>query len=301
MTDPNVSSREIPFRDAAPPQAIQHRLEHGFMARLLPVMESGKLVYRGSVAVNGATCEAVLHFDAALARTQAYTLQLRMTWPGTAPEYHDYHRKASAGWFDLWTRDFSPVDSQSGGENHPKRYAELAAEALAAEAALAEIGDIQQEILRQVRGGATFSTSHKEGGTTISWRNGRFLRADYGESTHSESFPDDRTFLMFLRQFFEWQTRRGSHGEPAEHARWVLMLRLLNHPAATGATAPEARGAAMRSVLAIFLGVTIVAGVAALAGRLFTHKPAVKLDTFDGRPPQVARPQWRPPPDLPRR
>ena len=299
MTDPNTSSREIHFRESEPPQAIQRRLEHDLMARLLPSMEGGRLVYRGQVAVNGATCHVELVYEAALAGTNAYALRLEMRWPGTSPDYHEYHRKASTGWFDLWTRHFIASEAKISAESHPKRYAAVAAEAMAAESALAQPSDIQQEILRRLRAGATFSTAHKEGGTTISWRNGRFLRADHGESTHSESFPDDAAFLAFLRRFFEWETRRGSHGEPGEHDRWTLILRLLDRPenrraGGIGGGAGGGRGGAkMPAVLAFLIAAVAVCGMALLAGHFPRRRPPVKLDTFDGRPPRVPDPpRW---------
>lgn len=83
-----------------------------------------------------------------------------------------------------------------------------------------------------MRGGATFSTAHKEGGTVISRKGGAFIRQDYGESAAREEFPDEAAFLAFLRRFYDWETARSypAGKPPTEADRWHLMLRLLLPP-----------------------------------------------------------------------
>ena len=79
-----------------------------------------------------------------------------------------------------------------------------------------------------MKSGAKFFTSHKEGGTHISWQNGRFVRSDYGESDEREEFTDDGEFLKFLRQFYSWETSRNLYPEKAsELTAWKLISRLL--------------------------------------------------------------------------
>jgi hypothetical protein len=79
-----------------------------------------------------------------------------------------------------------------------------------------------------MRQGATFSTAHKEGGTVISFRGGRFISADYGESEAVKTFGDEASFLVFLRQFYDWDTSSNVYpNKVSEFDAWKLMLRLL--------------------------------------------------------------------------
>ncbi len=293
MNEPTSASHVVHFRDARPPQAIQHELERRVMARLTPAMEDQRLVHRGTVAVNGATCAVELTFEAAWAHEYGYRLHFEMTWDDATPEHADYHRKVAPSWMELWAQDFVPAERALPGEGVAELYAGRVSEAMVAERALSSISAVEQEILAAVRAGGTFSTSHKEGGTTVSWRGGRFVRADYGESQFSETFVDDAAFLSFLRRFFEWETRRGSRGTPTELQRWQLIYRLLRPAAGEPGSAP---GAARRELPLGVVLVALAASAFAVGAVLWTPstlptaRPPVKVDTFDGRPPQVRPP-----------
>jgi hypothetical protein len=140
------------------------------------------------------------------------------------------------------------------------------------QAHLMEVQSIQQEILSRMREGASFSTAHKEGGTTISFSQGRFVRADYGESSRREEFRDPNRFLAFLRQFYDWETSRNTHpNKVADVVAWRLILRLLQparSPSVTRASSGSSRAASVEFLsryrrLRLILGFILLVGAAA--------------------------------------
>lgn len=219
-------TRDIAFRDARPPRDIRGALEREFMVPLPARMVDGALECHGAADVNGATCFVTLRLVAAAPGSNAYRLRLTLSWAGLPPEHREYHQRSAGSWFDLWTRDFQPAPPAA-----PERsdaYERLAAEALAEDVELSCVEAVQDRVLQALRDGATFRTAHKEGGCEISWRRGRFVRQDYGESDTRDVFDDDASFLAFLRQFYDWETRsRIPGGAPTEHDRWRLIARLL--------------------------------------------------------------------------
>jgi hypothetical protein len=231
MTTPDSLSatRQLDFRDPRPPRQLQHLLERELMVLLPATVGEAPLTCRGVVSVNGALCQVVLRFVAALPRTNAYFLELTMTWADLPPEHHDYCRRTSAAWFDLWTRAFTAAPPVSASEGSAARYAELAAPVTAAAADPDGMEAVQREILAALRAGASFSTAHKEGGTHISWKTGAFVRQDHGESDARETFGEEADFLRFLRRFYDWETSRNHPPgkPPSESDRWQLILRLL--------------------------------------------------------------------------
>jgi len=80
------------------------------------------------------------------------------------------------------------------------------------------------------------TTSHKEGGTNISW-NGEHgarpgLRAgagsDHGDHPDTIMFPSEPDFLEALRKFYAWETAKNVYSEKvSELVAWKPMLRLL--------------------------------------------------------------------------
>ena len=228
MSPPDLpcTTREMTFRDARPPREIRGALEREIMAPLPARMVDGALECHGAASVNGATCFVTLGLVACAPESNAYRLRLTLSWAGLPTEHHEYHQRSAGSWFDLWTLDFQPAPPAA-----PERsdtYERLAAEALAEDVELSRVEAVQRLVLQALRDGATFSTAHKEGGTVISWRRGRFVRQDYGESDTRDVFDEDADFLAFLRQFFDWETRsRILGGAPSETDRWRLITRLL--------------------------------------------------------------------------
>jgi len=231
MTPPEALSntRRVNFHDPRPPLEIQHLIEREFMVLLEARTEHGLLVSRGTAAVNGAACLVVLEFIADLPRTNSYSLETTLSWAHLPPEHHNYHRSTASAWHDLWTRHFTAATPTDPGPGPTDRYAQLAAPVLSAHAHPESVEAVQEKILSALREGASFSTAHKEGGTRITGKGGRFVRQDYGESNARERFADEAVFLGFLRRFYDWETGRSypPGNPPSESDRWQLILRLL--------------------------------------------------------------------------
>jgi hypothetical protein len=217
------------FQDSRPPQEIEFKLEQRLLTLMPPRMEGGKLVCSGKVRMTGAPYSLLLTFEAALPKTNCYSLRVEASWAHSAEKYHEYHQKTSGGWFDFWTRDFMRSSPPAPEAGSPKRYQELCHAALDAEKHLDSVAAIQQVIIAGLKSGFGFSTAHKEGGTRIFWDNGRFVRSDYGECNDLTEYKSESEFLKFLYEFYEWQTRSNVYPEhlPAFDV-WKLILRLQN-------------------------------------------------------------------------
>jgi hypothetical protein len=216
------------FQDARPPQEIQFQLERALMTLMPPGIEEGKLACRANAKITGAQYSFLLTYQAALPKTNCYSLRVQASWAHMAPMHHDYFRKTSGSWFELWTRDFQRASPPSANEHSAERYRQVCEAALNAEAGLNSIEEIQQAIVAAMKHGASFATAHKEGGTNIRWHNGRFVRSDYGESEERNEFASEQEFLKFLRQFYDWETSRNVYpNKVSDFEAWKLILRML--------------------------------------------------------------------------
>lgn len=231
-TPSNTVATELQFRDPRPPHELQGLFERYVMAVFWPGNEGGRLVYRSTPHVNGTAYTFELLFQAATRSTHCYRLRIAASCAHPKPDMEEYIRKSSIGWFDHWTRDLKAGPPPVPGEESPDRYRERVDEALAADGRHVTVAAIQQSILDGMRRGCRFTTSHKEGGTQISYRDGRYLRSDYGESSESQTYRDDASFLEFLRRFFQWEVSRGQPlgAEVPENTAWRLILRLMREP-----------------------------------------------------------------------
>lgn len=222
------ASRLLYFRDLRPPHEIQFELERRCMTVLRPAMTDGRLTFRGQASVVGVPYTFLLVFEAALPSTRCYSLQMDVSWAKMSATHHDYYRRTSASWFDLWTRQLSAAERPRVDENLQEHYRAACDLALAANARLATVEAIQHEIAQAMHAGAQFSTAHKEGGSRIRWSGDRYICADYGESEDRREFRDDATFFVFLRQFFDSEISRHAFPEKRpEIEAWTLILRLL--------------------------------------------------------------------------
>src|SRR5688572_4263428 len=77
---PTSASWLLHFRDTRPPQDIQFLLERDLMTLMPPVIESGKLVCRANVKKTGAPYSFLLSYDAALPKTNCYSLSVEASW-----------------------------------------------------------------------------------------------------------------------------------------------------------------------------------------------------------------------------
>ena len=160
---------------------------------------------------------------------------------------------------------------------------------------------IRQEILAALRAGAQFRTAHKEGGTTIRWERGRFIREDYGDWSERAEYTDEVEFLAFLWRFFEWESRGYQRVQLPDAERWENIRQLLR--GGTPGTAAPKHAAGGHGRLAV-IGALVIAGAAValvtwLRGGIHHRSGArpttvpQRLDVFDGTPPPVKVPEFK--------
>lgn len=171
----------------------------------------------------GTVWQLTLTFEAALPASNLYKLELDT---GGAAE------SSAKGWFDFWTRGLEPTAASPGSfSSQTERYGELVRELVSAEANLTSVEAIQREIAAAMKQGATFSTAHKEGGTILAFRFGRYRSSDYGESSDSRSFADEASFFAHLREFYDWEACRSRLPDIVpEFDVWRIILRLMSPP-----------------------------------------------------------------------
>ena len=223
---------ELHFRDDRVPEAVKVELERKLMVLLEPLSPTGTLVFQGAGKVTGCRGRYSLSLDEVLAAGHLYTFQAESDWSGSGTEHDDYYLKSAESWFGYWTRGFEPVPSQGQDDPTMPRYRVVADKALRFESHLASPEDVQQEIVRRMKDGEVFSTSHKEGGTRMTLApNGRYLRSDYGDDPGSESFRSESDFLAHLRRFYAAEVSRPTYpDQPDETTAWKLILRQLYRP-----------------------------------------------------------------------
>lgn len=221
------STRVMHFTDRRAPQEIQQVLERELTRIFSPTLEGGTLCWRANAIVIGAPYEFLLRFEAALPTCNAYSLRMDVSWAGHSSENRDYFRKNCASWFSLWTREFSPAAPIAVGEGSVERYRQQCEVALNADRGLDSVEAIQHAIITAVKRGATFQSSHKEGGTKIYWRNDRFMRSDYGDYPDDQQYRNESDFLKMLAQFFQWEVMRNAGNQALPDIEfWRLILRL---------------------------------------------------------------------------
>jgi hypothetical protein len=221
-------TRLLHFQDRRPPHEIQFELERSLMALFTVSMVEGRLVMTTKAMIVGSPYDFEFRFEASMFLVNCYSLRVETSWANAAATNHDYCRKTAAGWFSHWTRDFTPCNPLSPDEGSSVRYEKICAASLNAEAHLDTVPVIQQTILAEMKRGMSFAMSHKEGGSSIYWRNGTFAKTDYGDYPGHRNFSSDEEFLKFLRQFYDWETSKNAYPEKvSEFAAWKLILRLL--------------------------------------------------------------------------
>jgi len=219
MTPPTVTQQQH-FRDRRPPHEVQFALERDLMTLFAVAMENERLTMRAKTKLGSAPCALTLRFEAAQLLTNCYSLCVET--PEGTPSVES--------WFGFWTRDFKPAAPPEAETAPTERYQKLCAAALHAEAHLDTVAALQQAIVAAMKQGASFATSHKEGGTTIRWRGGRFMCSDYGESSAQQAFASEEEFLKYLRQFYDWQTSQSTYPDKlSDFDVWKLILRLLRN------------------------------------------------------------------------
>lgn len=222
------AKRLLHFVDHRPPHEIQFALERDLMTLFAAAMKDDRLTMTAKGTVVGAQYDFELRFEAAMVLKNCYSLRIETSWAEHAATHHDYYRKTADSWFSFWTRDFMPANAPRADAGSSARYQKICAASLNAEAHLDSVSALQQTILAEMKRGASFATSHKEGGTNIYWKNGGFARTDYGDYPDHKNFQSDEEFLKFLRQFYDWETSQNIHPRKvSDFEAWKLILRLL--------------------------------------------------------------------------
>jgi len=221
-------TRLLHFQDRRPPHEIQCELERDLMTLFTVAMVDGRLTMTAKARIVGAPYDFVLRFEEAMMLKNRYSLSVETSWSSQPTTHHDYCRRTAESWFSHWTREFTPVDPPAADAVSPARYDRICAASLNAEAHLDTVPAIQQTIVAEMKRGARFTTSHKEGGTHITWTGGRFVRSDYGDYPDQLNYTSETAFLDALRKFYGWETSKNSCStEVSDLEAWRLILRLL--------------------------------------------------------------------------
>lgn len=223
---------QLHFRDERAPEEIRVELERKLMVLLHPVGENGQYVVQGRGKSTGAISKVTLSLDEVCAADNLYTLKAEFDWTGSDPVNDEYFANSSRSWFEYWTRDFQAVPLPGSDDYTMPRYRMVADKALHFERSLATPENVQAEIVRRMKDGHQFATSHKEGGTVIRWlRDQQFQFSDYGESNETRLFKSEADFLRTLRQYFDMEVSRPTYpDQPDDMTAWTLILRLLYMP-----------------------------------------------------------------------
>jgi len=227
------ASRHLYFVDVRCPHELRCALEREHLVLFEATIKNDRLEFQAASKCNGLPCLFRLVFEAARSEFFGYSLQMQISWAHMPREHDDYHRKNAVSWFDLWCKGLTPCPPLQPHDVQSHLYQTKVGQTLIAEEHLTDIPAIQNEILTALRGGALFTTSHKEGGTRIGYAGGRFYRHDFGESSSHEAFEDEAAFLSFLRRFYDWETSKSLYPcKVSDDTAWRLIFRLLHrgHP-----------------------------------------------------------------------
>ncbi|MBL9138952.1 MAG: hypothetical protein JNK85_23995 [Verrucomicrobiales bacterium] len=223
---PTGRTHLLHFIDPRPPQQVQFALERELMTLLTPAMDKDRLKWNAVAKVNGADYRFELRFLAALPTGNQYSLQTEVSWQDQSATNHEYFRKTSASWIQMWTRDLKPANPPTEESQLSEPYRALCQDALQAEATLDSVAAVQQAVIDGLKRGGRFATSHKEGGTQIYWRIDRFVRSDHGDHPDHKEYANEEVFLGMLRQFCHSEVVRHVGKTPlSEFDAWKLILR----------------------------------------------------------------------------
>lgn len=221
------AKRLLHFNDHRPPHEVQFALERQLMTLFAASMHNDRLSLTAVANVVGARYFFTLRFEAAMPEINCYALCVETSWADAAATHHDYYRKTAGSWFEHWTRDLVPAEPPAD-PGAPERYQAICLASLNAEAHLDTVTAIQQTIVAAMKAGGRFSTSHKEGGTNISWNGEQFVRSDHGDHPDHRTFASEAEFLQALRMFYDWETSANVYPEKvSDLVAWKLILRLL--------------------------------------------------------------------------
>ncbi|MBK9387572.1 MAG: hypothetical protein IPN34_22385 [Planctomycetes bacterium] len=216
----------LSFLDARSPHELRCLLEREIGVLFVEASAGEELAWQAEAHVVGAVYRCELRFVTAFRDAHHFELRIDASWAGRSEASDEYYRKTSRSWIELWTRELVPAAAPSAGSGSPERTRALAAESRQAEAALDSIAAVQRAIVAGMQRGGRYSNSHKEGGTNIVWRDGKYVREDYGDYPGHETYADEAAFLAALRRFCDSEvTRHAGPNGVTEFAAWKLILR----------------------------------------------------------------------------
>lgn len=217
---------ELQCCDKRPPEQMQEAMERELMVLFERSMENDMLTYRANGNVNGARHEFEFQFFAVSHGKYFYRFISDASWQHQAATHHDYFQKVSDSWFQSWTRNLQPISKVPAHNEPTAAYQDACDQAQKFEFNLDTVEAIQQEVIARLKRGARFATSHKEGGTNITHRLGKFVRDDYGDYPDNVTYKDEADFLAKLRMFMHWEVARNFEAQKiTEFEAWKLILR----------------------------------------------------------------------------
>ena len=197
--------------------------------------QTERLTYSGSDNPPSIGRDVRLRFEASLLKGNWYSLKVIAwvpnTW-NTEVEFRSYADKA----FEHWTSNLqtAPTLGLLGGASQ-ELYTRRVHDAVDEEARRASekedpvpIAVLKHEILDDLRNGASFRTSHHEGGTTIYFDGKAFVRSEYGEQTSSKVLSTDEETLDCIEALYDWESRKDTFPHrPPELEVWRFIQRQL--------------------------------------------------------------------------
>ncbi len=225
-------TRVLHFEDKRPPHLVQFNLERELMVLFVASMDGSELRMNATADVNGARYDFEVRFLAALKSNYHYSLRTEASWADADQKHHDYFRKMSDSWFQMWTRELRSATPPDMSKNLVERYQKESAATLLAQQQLNSVEAVQRAIIDGMKRGGTYATSHKEGGTNIYWRVDRYVRSDYGDYPDLKNYMSDAEFLQMLWNFCQFEVKRhaGKQGL-SELDAWKLILRRMSNVA----------------------------------------------------------------------
>ena len=258
-------SREVCIHDHRTPLELKAFLERETMVLFTSLMRDEQLCITASASVNGAHYDFELRFVAAASAVNHYTLRVSAAWPPGDASMEEYFRKSSDGWYKMWTRELAVAPGVYPEDNIAPKYQELCHALLGADQHLNSVAAVQQEIISAIKAGGTIGNCHKEGGTNIFWRNGVFVRSDYGDNPDTQTYKSEAEFLQMLWRFCQFDiTRATSEGKLSELDGWKLILRrLCCEPGGAAAHGGVASVSSAKGIIATLVLLLIGGGMAA--------------------------------------
>ncbi|MBL9172877.1 MAG: hypothetical protein JNL10_05025 [Verrucomicrobiales bacterium] len=221
--------RVLHFRDPRSPSEIRQAFERDTLVLWAVKCVGRELRMNAETQVEGVRFQLELRFLAATRLENFYSLEAVGCWDRTDRANFDHQRHRAEGWFQGWTRELREIAPPFPGEPYSEHYGERCEVALSHSGNLRKVADVQRAILEGMRRGGTFGRVHKEGGTSIFWRRGRFVRLDYGDNPGRIEFADEVSFLRMLWEFHEWKVRPSASSVALqEFDAWTVILRQMS-------------------------------------------------------------------------